>query len=134
MTTEITQADEEGVVHARISGVMTPADQQALEGLARRLINAGLTLSLLVTLEEFEGWKRDPAWEDDLDFIASHGNAVARIAKPDASSATMRSTNTEERICWSNVRGPSTGSELSSRRAISRAADASASPPVPLRT
>lgn len=80
MTTEITQANEEGVVHARISGVMTPADQQALEGLARRLINAGLTLSLLVTLEEFEGWKRDPAWEDDLDFIASHGNAVARIA------------------------------------------------------
>lgn len=80
MAHDIIQANADGVVHARISGVMTPGDQQALEGLARRLIDAGQTVSLLVTLEDFEGWKKDPAWADDLDFQASHGNDIAKIA------------------------------------------------------
>jgi len=80
MAHDIIQANEDGVVHARISGVMTPDDQHALEGLAVRLIDAGQTILLLVTLENFEGWKKDPAWADDLDFQASHGNAIARIA------------------------------------------------------
>ena len=41
---------------------------------------AGESHPLLVTLENFAGWKRDPAWADDLDFQASHGNDIARIA------------------------------------------------------
>jgi len=61
MAHDIIQADADGVVHARISGVMTPEDQQGMEDMARRLIDAGQTLSLLVTLENFEGWKKDPA-------------------------------------------------------------------------
>lgn len=80
MAHDIIQANEDGVVHVRISAVMTPEDQQALEALARRLIDAGRSLSLLVTLENFQGWKKDPAWADDLDFQASHGNDIARIA------------------------------------------------------
>lgn len=80
MAHQIMQADDDGVVHARLTGVMTPDDQHALEDLARRLIDAGQTLSLLVTLEDFQGWKKDPAWADDMDFQASHGNAIARIA------------------------------------------------------
>lgn len=80
MAHEIIQANADGVVHARISGVMTPDDQHGLEDMARRLIDAGQTLSLLVTLEDFDGWKKDPAWADDLDFQANHGNDIARIA------------------------------------------------------
>lgn len=80
MAHEIIQASDDGVVHARITGVMTPDDQHALEGAARRLLDAGQTISLLVTLENFDGWKKDPAWADDLDFQASHGNDIARIA------------------------------------------------------
>ena len=80
MAHEIIQANADGVVHARISGVMTPEDQQGLEDMAARLIDAGQTISLLVTLEDFQGWKKDPAWDSDLDFQASHGNDIARIA------------------------------------------------------
>lgn len=80
MAHDIIQAHDDGFVHARISGVMTPADQHALEGVARRRIEAGQTLSLLVTLEDFEGWNKDPAWAEDMEFQASHGNAIARIA------------------------------------------------------
>lgn len=79
MAHEIIQAYDDGVVHVRVTGVMTPDDQQALEAVARRLIDAGQTLSLLVTLENFVGWKQDPAWAD-MDFQASHGNDIARIA------------------------------------------------------
>jgi len=80
MANEIIQASEDGVVHARISGVMTPEDQRALESLARRLIDAGQKITLLVTLEDFNGWKKDTAWDDDLDFQFNHGNDIARIA------------------------------------------------------
>jgi len=80
MTSEIIQANDDGVVHARISGVMTPDDQRALEATARRLIDDGRTVSLLVTLDDFLGWKTDPAWGDDLDFNATHGGHIDRIA------------------------------------------------------
>lgn len=80
MAHHIIQANADGVVHARISGVMTRGDQHAMDDLAKRLIDAGQMVSLLVTLEDFEGWKKDPAWADDLDFQASHGNDIARIA------------------------------------------------------
>jgi len=78
---EIVHTKDDGIVHARISGEMTPVDQKALEGLARELLAAGEKLSLLVTLEDFKGWKKDPAWAaDDLDFQFHHGNDIARIA------------------------------------------------------
>lgn len=81
MANEIVQSSEDGVVHARISGEMTPEDQQALEVVAKRLIANGQRISLLVTLEDFEGWKKDPAWAtDDLDFQFEHGDDIARIA------------------------------------------------------
>ena len=80
MTSAIIQANDDGLVHARISGVMTPDDQRALEATARRLIDDGRTVSLLVTLDDFLGWKTDPAWGDDLDFNATHGGHIDRIA------------------------------------------------------
>jgi len=81
MANEIVQSKEDGIVHARISGEMTPLDQQALERVAKKLIAAGQKISLLVTLEDFKGWKKDPAWAaDDVDFQFHHGNDIARIA------------------------------------------------------
>lgn len=79
MTNEIIQSKED-VVHARISGVMTLADQLALETLAKQLIEAGQKVSLLVTLEAFEGWETNEAWSDDLQFMLGYGNEIARIA------------------------------------------------------
>ena len=80
MTHEILHCNEDGIVHARLSGAMTLADQQALEDLAKRLIDAGGKVRLLVTLEEFEGWEKDAAWGDDLGFQLDYGNDIVRIA------------------------------------------------------
>lgn len=80
MPYDIVESRQGGIVHARIRGVMTPEDQRAREDLATRRIDAGQAMSLLVTLENFAGWSKDPAWADDLDFQASHGNDIARIA------------------------------------------------------
>jgi SpoIIAA-like len=79
MTNEIIHKDD-GVVHARISKLMTLADQRALEALAKKLIDAGQKVRLLVTLEAFEGWERNEAWGDDLRFMLEYGNEIARIA------------------------------------------------------
>lgn len=78
MTNKITRSEDDGVIYARISGVMTVADQRALEAAARRLIEADRKVSLLVTLEHFEGWETNEAWGDDLQFVL--GNEIARIA------------------------------------------------------
>ena len=37
MANEIVRTQDDGIVHARISGEMTPVDQKALEGLAKEL-------------------------------------------------------------------------------------------------
>ena len=80
MTHEILQNNEDGIVHARLSGTMTLSDQQALEALAKRLIDAGGKVRLLVTLEAFEGWEKDSGWGDDLGFQLDYGNEIVRIA------------------------------------------------------
>ena len=80
MTHEILHSNDDGIVHARLSGAMTHADQQALEALAKRLIDAGGKVRLLVTLEGFEGWQKDSAWGDDLGFQLDYGNEIVRIA------------------------------------------------------
>jgi hypothetical protein len=81
MTIEIVQAGEGGIVHARITGELAPADQKMLEGLASRLIDDGNQVSLLVTLDAFVGWKKDPGWEeDDLGYQLEYANRIVRMA------------------------------------------------------
>ena len=80
MASEIFESKEEGWVRARISGVMVLADQMALEAVAKRLIDAGQKTSLLVTLDDFEGWEKNEAWGDDLQFQLEYGSEIARIA------------------------------------------------------
>ncbi len=80
MTHEFLQPSPDGIVQARLSGTMTPADQQAFEELAKRLIDAGGKVRLLVTLEGFEGWEKGADWGDDLEFQFEYGNEILRIA------------------------------------------------------
>jgi len=80
MTHEILHLNEDGIVHARLSGVMTLADQQAFEDLVKRLIDAGGKVRVLVTLEGFEGWAKDSGWGDDLEFQLEYANEIVRIA------------------------------------------------------
>jgi hypothetical protein len=80
MTHEILHINDNGIVHARLTGVMTHADLQALEHLAKRVIDAGGNLRLLVTLEAFEGWTAESSWADDLTFQFQYANQIVRIA------------------------------------------------------
>lgn len=67
----------DNVVHVRISGEMQVADQRALQRLAT---GAPGPLRVLVTLEDFHGWERSPAWNDDAGFLPQHGERIARMA------------------------------------------------------
>lgn len=80
MAIEITQANDAGVVHARLAGRMTLEDQKVLEALARTMIDRGEVVRLLVVLDGFQGWGRSEDWDDDLQFTAEYGDRIARIA------------------------------------------------------
>jgi hypothetical protein len=80
MAIDIHSSGTEGVVHARIGGAMSIADQRALESVARELVDAGQTLRVRISLEDFEGWTKDDRWGEDFDFMLDYGNRIARIA------------------------------------------------------
>lgn len=80
MTTVISQPDAADVVRARISGVMTLADQRMLEAFAKNLIDARREIRLIVTLNSFEGWEKSEAWGDDVHFQLQYGNGISKIA------------------------------------------------------
>lgn len=80
MTCEIIQPGTDGVVHARISGIMTHADQLGLEDKAKELMDDGRKVRVLITLEDFDGWDRDEAWGDDMQFQLEYANEIDRIA------------------------------------------------------
>lgn len=80
MTHEFLPSAQDDLVQARLSGTMTPADQRAFESLARKLVDAGGKVRLLVTLDGFEGWEKGAGWGDDLEFQFGYGNEIVRIA------------------------------------------------------
>ena len=63
----------------RISGVLKRSELEASQDVLAPQIDAGAKPRLLVILENFEGWERGADW-NDLDFVLSHGNEIARIA------------------------------------------------------
>jgi hypothetical protein len=67
------------LVQLRIYGVMTIADQYALQDKAKELIAEGHRPSLLIVLQDFEGWEKDSRW-GDMTFLQEHGDAIPRMA------------------------------------------------------
>jgi hypothetical protein len=65
--------------HLRITGVMTLADQQALQDQARVLIDQGLRPRALLVLENFKGWEKGVDW-GDMSFLTEHGDDIERMA------------------------------------------------------
>jgi len=63
----------------RISGVLKRAEFGASQSAIGQNIDAGAQPRVLAILENFEGWERNADW-NDLDFIFSHGDAIAKIA------------------------------------------------------
>lgn len=78
MTTTVSQSSDQ-IIRIRISGVMSVADQRAIQAHLAARINAGQALKTLVVLEGFEGWEKNEAWAD-LGFMIKHGNRIARMA------------------------------------------------------
>jgi hypothetical protein len=67
------------LLEVRILGVMTFADQCALQDKARELIAKGLSPSVLAVLQDFQGWEKDARWEDTT-FLHEHGDSFERLA------------------------------------------------------
>lgn len=78
MTYEIIDIDN-AVVCVRLSGLMRFADQQALQGLARDLIEQGKKVRVLVLAEAFQGWERTDDW-NDVGFLMEHGDDIIKMA------------------------------------------------------
>lgn len=78
MASKITRSPEDGVIYIRISNIMTVADQQALDGWIKRVMDAGEKVSVLAVLENFEGWEKSA--HDDLQFALEYSSRVFRSA------------------------------------------------------
>ena len=63
----------------RISGELQQAEFSAAQEIIARAIDSGAEPRLLAILENFEGWQRGADW-NDLDFLFSHSQKIAKIA------------------------------------------------------
>ena len=75
MSVEI-QYEPNNICLLRISGVLKRAEFGAGQSAIGQNIDAGAQPRVLAILENFEGWERGADW-NDLDFIFSHGDAIA---------------------------------------------------------
>jgi len=64
----------------RISRILKQSEFSAEQGVLARKIDSGSKPRLLVMLENFEGWERGADWGNDLDFLFSQSNQIAKIA------------------------------------------------------
>jgi len=63
----------------RISGTLKQSEFAAEQGAISQKIDAGAKPRLLAILEDFQGWERGADW-NDLDFLISHSDEIAKIA------------------------------------------------------
>lgn len=63
----------------RFSGVLKRSEFGGTQSAAGRAIDAGAQPRILAILENFEGWEKGADW-NDLDFMLTHGNEIAKIA------------------------------------------------------
>ena len=73
------QNEPDNVQVLRISGILKRSEFGNVQNTAARVIDAGGKPCVLAILESFEGWERGADW-NDLDFMLSHGNEIAKIA------------------------------------------------------
>ncbi len=74
-----TPVNEAHVYAFKVSGKLTDADYQEFIPRIEEILQQQTPISLLITLENFEGWEAKAAW-DDLKFGIKHQQDFARIA------------------------------------------------------
>jgi len=78
MAYEVVEVDGE-VMRVRIHGLLRLADQEALQSVARDLIEQGKKLRLLVIAENFLGWEKTEGWAD-VGFLMEYGDDIVKMA------------------------------------------------------
>lgn len=73
------QHEPNNIIELHISGTLKRSEFSNIQRTAARDIDAGAKPRILAILENFAGWERGADW-NDLDFMLSHGNEIARIA------------------------------------------------------
>src|SRR4029077_1560614 len=63
----------------RVSGTWKRSDFAAAQNEVAQKIDAGAKPRVLAILENFDGWERGADW-NDLDFLVSHSDKIAKIA------------------------------------------------------
>jgi hypothetical protein len=75
----IIQNEPGNVTVLRASGILKRSEFADVQSSAARDIDAGAKPRILAILEDFQGWEKGADW-NDLDFMLSHGNKIAKIA------------------------------------------------------
>ena len=71
--------EADGTFVVRVSGTWKASEFGAAQDKIGEKIEAGARPRLLVILENFGGWERGADW-NDLDFLFTHSDRIARIA------------------------------------------------------
>jgi SpoIIAA-like len=71
--------DSADIFRLRLTGLLRKSEFDQVRAAAAREIETRGSIKLLFLLDRFEGWERGPGW-GDLDFYATHGRNIERIA------------------------------------------------------
>ena len=71
--------DSADLFRVHIRGLLRQSEFDQVRATAAKEIETRGSIKLLFLLERFEGWERSPGW-GDLDFYATHGRRIQRIA------------------------------------------------------
>jgi hypothetical protein len=73
------QLEPNNIYVLRLSGIVRRPEFADAQSAAARAIDTGAQPRILAILEDFKGWEKDADW-NDLDFMLTHGNEIAKIA------------------------------------------------------
>ena len=73
------QHEPKHLIVARFQGVLKRNEFGGTQTVAAQEIDAGFQPRVLAILDGFQGWERGADW-NDLDFMLTHGNEIAKIA------------------------------------------------------
>lgn len=73
------QVEASPICILRFNGVVLHSEFLAVQSQLATQIDAGAQPRILALLENFQGWERGVDW-NDLDFLFSHSNEIAKIA------------------------------------------------------
>jgi hypothetical protein len=75
----VIQNEANNISLLQFSGILKRSEFGDSQTTISQGIDAGTRPRLLVILKDFQGWERGADW-NDLDFMLSHGNEIAKIA------------------------------------------------------